>query len=113
MAKRKGNYPHPSEKSLANLKNWPKGVSGNPAGRPKLPFRKLKEIAEEILNEPDEATKQSKLEKVLRTWLQMAEDGDLKAGEMLFDRAYGKPVQHIESQVDLNEVKPPIEWSDE
>lgn len=33
---------------------------------------------------------------ILKKWRQMAAQGNLKAGELLFDRAYGKPKQPTE-----------------
>jgi hypothetical protein len=45
--KRQGNYKPPTEKSLANLKRWAPGVSGNPGGRPRGFARIIREYCGE------------------------------------------------------------------
>lgn len=68
------------------------GQSGNPAGRPK----KLPEINRLLANvlgeEKDGITAADAILKKLR---QMATQGNLRAAEILLDRAYGKPKQTI------------------
>lgn len=69
-----------------------KGKSGNPAGRPKkLP--ELDRLIAEVLGEEKDGHTAALA--ILKKWRQMAANGNLKAGEMLFDRGYGKPKQTI------------------
>jgi hypothetical protein len=70
----------------ANLKPFPKGVSGNPAGRPKA-------VATQVLR--DMITEQD-----IRTGWQVvisrAHAGDLQAWTIILDRLEGRPVQRQE-----------------
>jgi hypothetical protein len=76
-------------RNLGNLKPFPKGVSGNPKGRPKLPD--LKEaIAKVLADEKDGATA---LEYTLMALRNKAVKGDIRAAEVLLDRAFGKAKQ--------------------
>ena len=73
-----------------------KGQCGNPKGRPKLPD--IKAILEEVLSEKNDSgmTAAEALMKKLRS---MGAAGNLKAIEMLLDRAYGKPKQTIDTNI--------------
>ena len=51
-------------------------------------------IAEVLAEEKEDGTTAALA--ILKKWRQMATQGNLKAGEMLFDRGYGKPKQGIE-----------------
>jgi len=66
-----------------------KGQSGNPKGRPKLPD--IKDVLAQYL--ADEKDGVNALEAMILRLRQMAVGGDLKAMEMLMDRANGKPKQ--------------------
>ena len=67
----------------------------NKKGRPKLPD--IKAILEEVLGEQkDGITAAEALMKKLR---QMGTAGNLKAIEMLLDRAYGKPKQTVDTNI--------------
>lgn len=74
-------------------KPFPKGVSGNPGGRPPMP--------EEL-----KITAQGFCPEVLQTWVTImrnpdARDSDrIKAGENIMDRAYGKAPQHIDASME-------------
>ena len=70
-----------------------KGQSGNPNGRPKkLP--KLDELLSDILGEEkDGITAAEAIMKALRS---KATKGDIRAAEVLLDRAYGKTKQTTE-----------------
>lgn len=69
--------------------------SPNPKGRPKLPD--IKAILEEVLGEQkDGITAAEALMKKLR---QMGAAGNIKAIEMLLDRAYGKPKQTVDTNI--------------
>jgi hypothetical protein len=71
---------------LANLKPWPKGVSGNPGGRPTLD--KASDIGREIFEE-DHAAIKIAFKRALRK-------GNAYAFSVLADRAYGKLKEHQE-----------------
>jgi len=70
-----------------NLKPFKKGVSGNPAGRPpKLPD--LDKLLKETLGEQVQG--REALKYVLLALRKKAIAGDVRATELLLDRAYGK-----------------------
>jgi len=76
----------------ANLKPWPKGVSGNPGGRPKK-----KAITEELdrLLEEESPNGDGKTWAVIiaEALLKQAAKGDVRAITELANRIEGKPVQ--------------------
>jgi len=85
-----------------------KGQSGNPKGRPKkLPG--LDELLTEVLGDGDA------MERVLRKLLSMAEKGNLRAIEIILDRAYGKAKQEvaIKPVEDMVNGRPLADWTDE
>ena len=66
---------------------WKKGQSGNPAGRPKkLP--ELRELLANVLG--DEKDGKTAAEAILMALRAKAAKGDVRAAELLLDRAYGK-----------------------
>jgi hypothetical protein len=78
---RKANNPQ-------NLKPFKKGQSGNPNGRPlKLPD--LDQIMIKVLNEPG-SNGLNKMERIFKKLADKAEAGDIRAIELIHDRAYGK-----------------------
>lgn len=102
---------HPAK--AANLRPWKRGQSGNPKGRPALPT--LREALAEVMSEPT-ADMPSSLLAILRALRDRAVSGDVRAAEVLLDRAYGKPVQQtdITTRGDaLHPITPPILWSDD
>ena len=94
--KMKGNPPEHTR--------FKKGQTGNPNGRPKLPD--LKQAMTDLL--ADKANGKTALDQVLAKIRKMAVDGNLKAAEMLLDRAYGKPKQSIDHTTAGNELKAPV-----
>ena len=68
-----------------NLKPFPVGQSGNPAGRPKGSTTKLKllEMAGDVFTDED-------LADVVAKVFEMAKQGDLRAIEMILDRTIPK-----------------------
>lgn len=76
------------------------GQSGNPKGRPKLPD--IKELLAKVLG--DEKDGKSAAEAILAALRAKAARGDVRAAELLLDRAYGKPKQDIELEGSLNTV---------
>jgi hypothetical protein len=82
-----------------------KGQSGNPKGRPKLPD--LKELLAKVLGNADNGT--TSAEAILSALEQRARRGDVRAAELLLDRAYGKPKQDVDlsgSMVTVIKPKP-------
>ena len=72
---------------------WPKGVSGNPKGRPrKLPG--LQQLMAEVLGEFKEDM--TAAEAILKKMRAKATQGDIRAAEFLFAYAYGKAKQNLE-----------------
>jgi hypothetical protein len=88
-----------------NLKHFPPGISGNPAGRPKG-ARSLSTVLKEMLEENVDviidgqpATKKMFKEVIIRRLLKAANDGDIRAIQTIFDRVDGKAAQFIEMQI--------------
>lgn len=79
-----------------NLKPFKKGQSGNPKGRPKkLP--ELDKLLADVLGEEKDGITAG--EAILRALRSKAAKGDVRAAEVLLDRAYGKAKQHIENTI--------------
>jgi hypothetical protein len=73
-----------------NLKSYKKGQSGNPNGRPrKLPA--LDKLMADVLGEEKDGITAG--EAILKALRLKATKGDVRAAEVLLDRAYGKPKQ--------------------
>jgi len=80
---------------------WKKGVSGNPAGRPKkLP--ELRQLLANVLG--DEKDGKTAAEAILMALRAKAAKGDVRAAELLLDRAYGKVKQDIDFEGSLSTV---------
>jgi hypothetical protein len=79
-----------------NLKPFPKGKSGNPKGRPpKLPH--LDKLLADVLG--DEQNGVTAAEAILRVLRAKAAKGDIRAAELLLDRAWGKARQQVDVRV--------------
>ena len=81
---------------IENLKPWPKGVSGNPSGRPrKTP---LTDACREVLAEPipDDPRGRTYAQGIAETLAHKALTGDIRAAQEIADRAEGKPRQRLE-----------------
>ena len=80
---------------------WKKGQSGNPKGQPrKLP--ELRELLANVLG--DEKDGKSAAEAILMALRAKATKGDVRAAELLLDRAYGKAKQDIDIQANIATV---------
>jgi hypothetical protein len=79
---------------------WKKGESGNPNGRPrKLP--ELDKLLAEVLGEEKDGITAG--EAILKAIRARAAKGDVRAAELLLDRAYGKPKQSIDNNITTTE----------
>ncbi len=77
---------------------FPKGVSGNSAGRPRL--TKLTDaLREQIAEQMPGASEQTFAEAIAKTLIDLAVAGDVAAIREVFDRSEGRPKQAID--VDL------------
>jgi hypothetical protein len=91
----------------ANLKPFRKGRSGNPKGRPpKLP--ELDKLLAEVLGEEKDGLTAAGA--ILRAIRLKATRGDVRAAEVLLDRAWGKPKQSIDHTSDGKALPSRIEW---
>jgi hypothetical protein len=78
-----------------NLKPWPKGVSGNPGGRPKK--KPITEELERLLaDEVPNGKGQTWATVIAEALLHEARKGDVRAISELANRIEGKPVQAID-----------------
>ena len=80
-------------------KPFKKGQSGNPNGRPKkLP--ELDKLLADVLGEEKDGV--SAADAILRKLRAMAASGNIRAAEILLDRAYGKPKQSVDLKADAD-----------
>jgi hypothetical protein len=84
-----------------DAKPFKKGQSGNPNGRPKK-IPELRELLANVLG--DEKDGKTAAEAILMALRAKATKGDVRAAELLLDRAYGKPKQDIELEGSFNTV---------
>ena len=83
-----------------NLKPFKKGQSGNPKGRPlKLPA--LDKLMADVLGEEKDGITAG--EATLKALRAKATKGDVRAAEVLLDRAYGKPKQTHDTNITSTE----------
>jgi len=79
------------------------GQSGNPKGRPPI-LPQINEAIANVLNEKEGAV--TTLEAILRALIKKAIKGDIKAAQLILDRAYGKPQQSFDVTNDpLTEIR--------
>jgi len=76
-----------------DAKPFKKGQSGNPKGRPKK-IPELRELLANVLG--DEKDGKTAVEAILMALRNKAIKGDVRAAELLLDRAYGKPKSELE-----------------
>lgn len=99
----------PNQQNIVPHK-FKKGKSGNPKGRPKLPD--IREALAKVL--ADEQNGMTALEATLAALRAKAVRGDVRAAEVLLDRAFGKAGQTLDvTSAGEKIVTPPIVWSDQ
>lgn len=81
--------------NAANLKPWPKGVSGNPGGRPtKKPI--TEELERLLAGEAPNGKGQTWATVIAEALLHEASKGDVRAISELANRIEGKPLQALD-----------------
>ena len=78
----------------------------NKKGRPKMPD--IREAMIKVLT--DEQNGMNALEAVLKSLRAKAIKGDVRAAEVLLDRAFGKAQAHIDHTTQGEKITPPIQW---
>ena len=95
---------------IPGSKPFKKGQSGNPNGRPKK-IPELRELLANVLG--DQKDGKTAAEAILMALRNKAVKGDVRAAELLLDRAYGKASQPIETPstltVRISGPEPPTE----
>lgn len=95
-------------KSMANLKPWKKGESGNPAGTSKAVRQFHDDFKSELMRQLaaptrfDPKGKTTRLQAIVKRLLDAAEGGEIPAVREIFDRLIGRPVQALETSGDGN-----------
>jgi hypothetical protein len=79
-------------------KQFPKGMSGNPSGRPKL-TRLTEALREQLAENNPDAPEETIAEQIARALIKEAKSGNVLAIREIGDRTEGKPKQAID--VDL------------
>jgi len=89
------------KRRLANLKPWPKGVSGNPAGRPKS--LTLSEAYRRALAQPfpDDPQGRTYAEIIAEKMVMSAATGEVGSAREIADRTEGKPRQAVDIDMKL------------
>ena len=77
---------------IENLKPWPRGVSGNPAGRPRHDLSA--EIARAVFEQNPDL--------IYRAMLRALKKGNAKTFAILADRAYGKVTTSVEMKLNAS-----------
>jgi len=87
---------------IENLRPWPKGVSGNPGGRPRK--RLISDELERLLQGEAENTSGKTCAALLaEALLKKAFRGDLRAIAEVANRVEGKPLQAVDLDVKVDE----------
>ncbi len=79
-------------------KQFPKGTTGNPSGRPKL-TRLTDSLRQQISELNPNAPEETIAEAIAETLITMALSGDVQAIKEVFDRCEGKPKQAIDLDI--------------
>lgn len=87
--------------TIENLKPFKKGQSGNPKGRPKK-IPELNVLLADVLGEQKGGIEAAKV--ILMALRAKATKGDVRAAEVLLNRAYGMPKQAIDMKAEVETV---------
>lgn len=85
----------------SNGRKFKPGQSGNPKGRPKK-IPSLDKLLNEVLGSADD--QDSEMKEVIEALTVRAKKGDVRAAEVLLERAYGKPKQEIRIDQEVTQV---------
>lgn len=99
---RVGNNSGPT---VENLTPWPKGVSGNPAGRPKG-SRSRQSIYKQWLEITPEGADKENADMVAIAMIEKAKAGDVNAAKEVFDSGYGKTADVIDHKSSDKSMSP-------
>lgn len=77
------------------------GQSGNPKGRPKK-IPALDKLLSDVLGSVED--EDSEMKAVINALIARAKKGDVRAAEVLLDRAYGKPKQEVKFETEQEQV---------
>jgi hypothetical protein len=83
-------------------KQFPKGTTGNPSGRPKL-TRLTDALREQITEQMQGAPEGTIAEEIARKLIKLALGGDIAAIREVFDRTEGKPKQAIDLDLQVSD----------
>ena len=87
--------PAPKKKRRTHLGQWPKGVSGNPSGRPKGAVS-LTRILREALKEPSaKRPGLTRAHDLVLTLIDKADEGNSALLQQILDRIDGKVVERV------------------
>jgi hypothetical protein len=90
-----------ARKVPTNGRKFQPGQSGNPKGRPKK-IPALDKLLSDVLGSVED--EDSEMKAVINALIARAKKGDVRAAEVLLDRAYGKPKQEIKIDQDVEQV---------
>jgi hypothetical protein len=97
------SLPEDSPAKRVEKYQWPKGVSGNPNGRPRV-LPKLDKVLASILGGYDVEGQDSKLRSLVESLLLQAQNprnkNAVRAAQLLLERAYGKAPLIIRTESD-------------
>ncbi len=105
------NSPKTSEKQAVKGKfppgnkigpRFPKGVSGNPSGRPKL-TRLTDALREQLAEINPDASEETIAEQIAKTLIKLAIAGDVAAIKEIGNRTEGLPKQAIDLDLQIND----------
>ena len=101
--------PFEKGKQAEGSKPFQPGQTGNPNGRPKkLP--QLDKLLADVLGSEDDENSPAK--EILEALFKEAKSGNVRAGEILLDRAYGKAQQSIDHTTKGESINPtPIKFT--
>jgi hypothetical protein len=83
-------------------KQFPKGISGNPSGRPKL-TKLTNALREQLAEIAPDAPEETIAERIAKTLIRLALSGDVQAIKEIGNRTEGLPKQAIDLDLQIND----------